>query len=119
FLGKGVAVGPTFGVKPRAGITVPVPGTAYTGAGLEHPSPQAEFAQAVELVEARNPGADDDRVEIGSHLRDVIVGNLELAHRLSSDYLRLTVAHGTCDGQMTGSRSCDRALVLGGRGFRE
>ena len=69
FLGKGVAVGPTFGVKPRAGITVPVPGTADTGAGLEHPRRQAEFAQAVELIEAGHPRADDDRVEIGGHLR--------------------------------------------------
>ncbi len=68
FLRKGVAVGPTFGVKPGAGITVPVPGAADTGAGLEHPRRQAKFAQAVELIEAGNPGADDDRVEIGGQL---------------------------------------------------
>src|SRR3978361_982742 len=68
FLGKGVPVRPTFGAKPGSGITVPVPGAAATGAGLEHPRRQAKFAQAVELIEARNPGADDDRVEIGGQL---------------------------------------------------
>src|ERR1700712_4810436 len=65
FLRKGVAIGPAFGVEPGAGITIPVPGTAYIGASLEHPRRQAEFTQPVELIEAGNTGADDDRVEIG------------------------------------------------------
>ena len=83
FLRKGVSVGPTFGVKPGAGITVPEPGTADTGAGLEHPRRQAKFAQAVELIEAGNPGADDDRVEIGD----------QLCGRLARDFHCVAHAH--------------------------
>ena len=61
-LGKGVAIGPAFGIETRAGITVPVPGAADVRAGLEDPCGQAQFAQAVEHIHAGNPGADDDRV---------------------------------------------------------
>src|SRR5216110_2428328 len=61
-LGKGVAIGPAFGIKTRAGITVPVPGAADVRAGLEDPHSHAQFAQAVEHIHAGNPGADDDRV---------------------------------------------------------
>ena len=68
FLRKGISVRPTFGVKPGAGITVPVPGTADAGASLEHPRRQAKFAQAVELIKAGDPGTNDDRVEIGGQL---------------------------------------------------
>src|SRR6476620_12049908 len=61
-LGKGVAIGPAFGIETRAGITVPVPGAADVRAGLEDPYGHAQFAQAVEHIHAGNPGADDDRV---------------------------------------------------------
>src|SRR5256885_9690010 len=61
-LGKGVAIGPAFGIETRAGITVPVPGAADVRAGLEDPRGHAQFAQAVEHIHAGNPGADDDRV---------------------------------------------------------
>ena len=64
FLRKGVAVGPALGIEAGAGIAVPVPGAADAGAGFEHPHLEAEFSQLVELVEAGNTGADDDRVEI-------------------------------------------------------
>ena len=47
-LGKGVAVGPAFGIEARAGIAVPVPGAADVRAGLEDPRGHAQFAQAVE-----------------------------------------------------------------------
>jgi len=36
-LGKGVAVGPAFGIEARTGITVPVPGATNIRAGLENP----------------------------------------------------------------------------------
>src|SRR3979411_2666596 len=61
-LGKGVAIGPAFGIKTRAGITVPVPGAADVRAGLEEPYGHAPFAQAAEHIHAGNPGADDDSV---------------------------------------------------------
>src|SRR5437762_5993903 len=61
-LGKGVAVGPAFGIETRAGVTVPVPGAADVRATLEHPCGHAQFAQAVEHIHAGNPGADDDGV---------------------------------------------------------
>src|SRR5437016_4093502 len=61
-LGKGVAIGPAFGIETRAGITVPVPGAANVRAGLEDPRGHAQFAQAVEHIHPGNPGADDDRV---------------------------------------------------------
>ena len=72
-LGKGIAVGVAFGIEARARIAIPVPGAADAGAGLEHEHPQAELAQTVELVEARNARADDEGVVVlgfgrGGHL---------------------------------------------------
>src|SRR6266849_5167103 len=61
-VGEGVAVGPALGIEPRPGVTVPVPRPADAVARLEHPYPQAEPAQPVELVHAGDPGADDDGV---------------------------------------------------------
>src|SRR5437016_612999 len=61
-LGKGVAIGPAFGIETRARIAVPVPGAADVRAGLEDSHSHAQFAQAVEHIHAGNPGADDDRV---------------------------------------------------------
>src|SRR5437016_13386856 len=61
-LGKGVAIGPAFGIETRAGVTVPIPGAADVRSGLEDPCGHAQFAQAVEHIHAGNPGADDDSV---------------------------------------------------------
>src|SRR4029077_7362310 len=74
FLRKGVAVSPAFGIEARAGIAVPVPRAADTGAGLEHPRLEPEFAQLVELIKAGNTGADDDRVKVGGRLSWSSVG---------------------------------------------
>src|SRR5271168_2225269 len=75
FLREGIAVGPAFRIETRAGITVPVPGAANTGAGLEHAHLEPQFAQLAELIEAGNAGANDDGVEIQGCLRWSSVGN--------------------------------------------
>src|SRR5882724_7937647 len=62
FRRKRIAVGPAFGVEACAGITVPVPCAADVAAGFEHPGPEAEFAQLVELIKAANAGTNDDGV---------------------------------------------------------
>src|SRR5262249_4128226 len=67
-LRKGVAVGPALRIKAGAGIAVPVPSAADAGAGFEHPRLQTELAQFVELVEAGNAGADDNRVKLGGRI---------------------------------------------------
>ena len=64
FLRERVAVGPAFGIEPGARVAVPVPGAANAGAGFEYPHREAEFPQSVELIKARDAGADDDGVEI-------------------------------------------------------
>src|SRR4029077_19909130 len=82
-LRKGVAVSPTFGIEAGTGIAVPVPGAADAGARFEHPRLEPEFAQLVELIEAGNPGADDDRVEIRARIRPRLVrGRLRVSHVL-------------------------------------
>src|SRR5262249_39807528 len=62
-LAEGVAVGVALGVEAAARIAVPVPRTADPGAGLEDADLLAQLTQTVELVEAGDAGADDDRVE--------------------------------------------------------
>src|SRR5215475_14807279 len=52
FLREGEAVGIALRIEARAGVAVPVPGAADTGAGLEHAHPEAELAQAMKLVKA-------------------------------------------------------------------
>ena len=64
FLRERVAVGVAFGIEAGTGITIPVPRAADVTAGLEHPHPEAEFAEAVELVHAGDAGADDDCVVV-------------------------------------------------------
>ena len=67
-LGKGIAVGPAFGIEAGAGIAVPVPGAADAATGFEHAHLETEFAQPIKLVETGNAGADDDGVEIQAGL---------------------------------------------------
>src|ERR1700726_1821502 len=59
-----VAIGVALGIETRTRITVPVPGAADIGPGLEHAGPQSELAQPVELVQARHTRADDDGVVV-------------------------------------------------------
>src|SRR6185437_9705480 len=63
-LAERVAVGIALRIEPRAGIAVPVPGPADAGARFEHMDLHSELAQAMELVEPRDAGSDDDRVEL-------------------------------------------------------
>ena len=61
-LREGIAVAPAFGIEARAGVAAPVPGAAEIGAGFEDPHLHAELPQPVELIDAGDPGADDNGV---------------------------------------------------------
>src|SRR5690348_7241969 len=61
-LAEGVAVGIALRIEARARIAVPVPGAAHAAARFEDVRREAELAQAMELVEPRDAGANDDRV---------------------------------------------------------
>ena len=75
FLRERVAVGPAFGIEPGAWVAVPVPGAANAGAGFKYPHGEAEFSQSVELVKARDAGADDDGVEVHLHFGLWLIGD--------------------------------------------
>src|SRR5277367_4436828 len=61
-----------FGIAARAGIAVPVPGAADTTACLEQPRREPEpVAQAEQLIEAGEPGTDDQRVELAGRVGSV------------------------------------------------
>ena len=64
-IGKGIAIGVAFGIKPRAGVAVPIPGAAQIAAGLKNLDAIAKLPQAIELIEAGNAGADDDDIGLG------------------------------------------------------
>ena len=64
-IGKGIAVGIAFGIKPRAGVAVPIPGAAQIAAGFEHLDAIAKLPQAIQLIQAGNAGADDDDIGLG------------------------------------------------------
>jgi hypothetical protein len=51
-------------IDPGARITVPVPDAADVGPGLEYLHVVTELAQVSELVEAGEPGADHQRVQL-------------------------------------------------------
>src|SRR5215210_3112327 len=60
-----VAVEPTRRICARAGVAVPVPRPAHPVARLEDPRREPHFvAQLVECVQPREPGANDDRIEV-------------------------------------------------------
>src|SRR3954451_6450797 len=54
---EGIAVGVALRVEAPAGITIPVPGSAQVGRRVEHNSIDSEINQALDLVDAGNPGA--------------------------------------------------------------
>src|SRR5579883_2445991 len=56
---EGVAIGPAFGIKARAGIAVPIPGAADAAARLVDMHIEAKRAQPMQRIHAREPGADD------------------------------------------------------------
>jgi len=58
-----------FDIATRAGVTVPIPGTADPTSGLEDSRRETHRANAVEHVEPSEAGADDYYVElIGGHV---------------------------------------------------
>src|SRR5271170_8124912 len=62
-VGKGIRILHAFDVAATPWITVPVPGTTNTGAGLEGAHSEAEFAQSINRVETADSSADDNRIE--------------------------------------------------------
>ena len=63
--GEEVAVGVALGVAARARIAVPVPRAAELGGGFHHLDREPQpLAQAKQLVQAGEAGADDECVEI-------------------------------------------------------
>ena len=64
-----VAVGVALRVEAGAGVAVPVPGAADAAAGLDQRHREARLARAVQLVDAGDPGADDEDVDVGGRRR--------------------------------------------------
>ena len=83
FIGKRIAVGVAFRIKPRAGVAIPIPGAAQIAAGLEHLDAIAKLPQAIQLIEAGNAGADDDHIGLGQG-RDRVCrhGSPHFIHRI-------------------------------------
>src|SRR5690606_27100755 len=52
------------GIEARAGIAIVVPGTAQVGRGFEHGGAKAEIDEALDLVDAGDARADDDRIKV-------------------------------------------------------
>jgi hypothetical protein len=61
-IGELVGILHALDVAPRTGIAVPVPGAADAAAGFQHGRLEAQPAQPMQQVHAREPGADDDGV---------------------------------------------------------
>src|SRR5262245_35287067 len=98
-LREGIAIAIAFGIEARAGIAIPVPGAADIGAGLEHTDAQAELAQPVELVHARQAGANDDGVVVerriwrrGGHPGVSLIVSQKLAGPPQQDKCRASMA---------------------------
>src|SRR5919112_2826176 len=65
-----VAVDPTRRIAACTRVAVPIPSPTYAVAGFQDPCREPYLvAQLVERVQPREPGADDDRVEVGDRLR--------------------------------------------------
>jgi hypothetical protein len=62
-VGEGIRIFEALDVAAAARIAVPIPGAADIAAGLEGAHRETEPAQAMDRVEAADPGADDDRIE--------------------------------------------------------
>lgn len=75
-----VRIAPALGVEPRARVAIPLPGPADAPARFEDPRVEADLPEAVELVEAGDPGADDQGVD--SLDRGIGHGSLLMAWRL-------------------------------------
>jgi hypothetical protein len=70
---EGVTVDVALAVTPGAGVAVPVPRPADLRTLLEHADREAPLAKPVQHVEPREPGSDDDDVDVGGSLAPVCV----------------------------------------------
>ena len=70
---KGITVGVALGVEPRAGVAIPVPGSAEVRRGIQHKGIHPEIGQPLDLVNARHARAHDDdlvvRLDAVGHAR--------------------------------------------------
>ena len=58
-----IAIAVAFGITPRAGVAVPIPGAAHAIARFQHMGRKPEaIPQAMELIHASEAGTDDQRV---------------------------------------------------------
>ena len=78
FLRKRIAIGVAFGIEPRAGIAVPVPGAAEIGGGIQHQCIDPEVGQSLDLVDAGNTGADHDDFVVRFGRLDAAPGHASL-----------------------------------------
>src|SRR5258708_4867360 len=62
-VGKGIRILQAFDVAAATRIAVPVPSAAHPVTGFEGAHGEAELSQAMDRVEAADPGAHDDRVK--------------------------------------------------------
>ncbi len=67
--GEEVAVGVALRVEAGARVTVPVPGAPDPVAGLHQQGREPRFAGAVQLVDAGDPRAHDEHVDVRGRLR--------------------------------------------------
>jgi hypothetical protein len=67
---KGIRVVHAFDIASRAGVAVPVPDSADTVRGLEHPDGQAGTAQPVQRVQAGEAGPYHHHVDVPGHAAD-------------------------------------------------
>ena len=69
-----VAVRVALRVEPCLGVAVPVPGATDATTGLEQLHGETCFTRAIQLVDARDAGADDQHVDLGRVATRALVG---------------------------------------------
>ena len=62
FLGERVPIGVALRVEACAGITIPIPGTPRTCAGLQHGHIDPQLDKTIQLVDSTYPSANNDRL---------------------------------------------------------
>ena len=117
-LGEQVLVDVAFGIEARAGIAVPVPGSADVGGGVERLHRQALLAQQMQLVKPCDAGADHggvelqrrrsgsrlpfDRCRFGHHFLSLVHCDLRTSGALFGPALFVSI-HGPWNGVLNGN----------------